>query len=229
MPTRTALPPLQIVNKRQVKLGFSVGRFGPSGLGTVDVYVTTDEGATWEKSLADPAVSLPVTSEAKNLGPVHGSVTVSMPKDAVIYGFYLVVKSRAGLGKDPPRNGDVPQVRVEVDTTLPDATLFLPGADPARRDRLLLTWKAEDRNLAPNPVSMEWSATPNGPWTFIGDPQLPNTGRYSWQVPNNTPAKVFLRLSVRDVAGNTAVAQTEQPVLIDLFRPEIEGNVTVQP
>src|SRR5437660_770656 len=79
--------------------GFEVGRCGPSGLGSVEVYGTIDEGANWEKSPADPNVSLPVTSETRGLGPVHGTVTVSLPKDGVIYGFYLVVKSRAGLGK----------------------------------------------------------------------------------------------------------------------------------
>jgi hypothetical protein len=227
MPPRGALPALQIVNKRQVKLGFSVGRFGPSGLGSVDVYVTTDEGATWEKSPGDPNVTLPVTGEARGLGPVKGSVTVNLPKDAVVYGFCLVVKSRAGLGKPPPRAGDPPQVRIEVDTTMPTAELYAPQPDPTRGDRLILTWKAEDRNLAANPISLEWAAAANGPWTFIGDPQLPNTGRYSWQVPENIPAKVFLRLSVRDTAGNNAIAQTDQPQLIDLTVPEIEHGTPI--
>jgi hypothetical protein len=195
----------------------------------VDVYVTTDEGATWEKSQADPGVSLPVTSEARSQGPVRGTVTVNLPKDGVVYGFYLVVKSRAGLGKEPPRPGEAPQVRIEVDTTLPMAELYSPQPDPVHSDRLILSWKAEDRNLAPNPVSMEWASAPNGPWTFIGDPQLPNTGRYSWQVPDNIPPKVYLRLSVRDTAGNNAVAQTDQPVLIDLQKPELVSAPTVMP
>jgi hypothetical protein len=227
MPTRGALPPLQIVNKRQVKLGFSVGRIGPSGLGNVDVYVTTDEGATWEKAPADSNPTLPVTGEARGVGPVQGSVTVSLPRDGVIYGFCLVVKSRAGLGKQPPRAGDPPHVRIEVDTMPPDAKLFAPVPDPTRSDRLVLSWEAKDRNLAPNPVSLEWAASPQGPWSFIGDPQLPNTGRYSWQVPDNTPAKVYLRLSVRDSAGNNAIAQTDQPVIIDVIIPEA-GDVKVQ-
>ncbi len=226
MPSRGALPALQIVNKRQVKLRFEVGRFGPSGLGSVDVYVTNDEGATWEKSLADPNVSLPAGGEVRGQGPVRGTVTVNLPRDGVVYGFYLVVKSRAGLGKPPPRPGDPPQARIEVDTTLPNAVLYEPKADPARGDRLMLHWKAEDRNLAANPISLEWSASPDGPWTFIGDPQLPNTGAYPWQPPDNIPPKVYLRLSVRDKAGNNAIAQTPQPVLIDLVVPEA-GAVTV--
>jgi hypothetical protein len=220
-PVRGALSLPQIINKKKAKIYFEVPPAGPSGLGSVDVYVTTDEGATWEKSAADPNVTLPVTGEARGLGPVKGSVTVNLPKDAVIYGFYLVVKSRAGLGKPPPRAGDPPQVRIEVDTTLPTAELYAPQPDLAHPHRLMLTWKAEDRNLAALPISLEWAATASGPWTFIGDPQLPNTGRYSWQVPENIPAKVFLRLSVRDSAGNNAVAMTDQPVLIDLKVPDV--------
>jgi hypothetical protein len=220
-PTRSALPALQIVNRRQVKLGFNVSKFGPSGLGTVDVYVTTDEGATWTKSADDPHVSLPVTPEGKGGMPVRGTVSVALPKDGQTYGFYLVVKSRAGLGKEPPRPGDPPQVRMEVDTTLPVAELYAPQAAPNSQDSLILTWKAEDRNLAPNPVSLEWSANANGPWTFIGDAQLPNSGKYIWNIQGNTPAKVFLKLTVRDTANNTAIAQTDQPVLIDLARPDV--------
>jgi hypothetical protein len=190
------------------------------------VYVTTDEGATWEKSQADPNVTLPVTPEMRGSQPVRGNVTVNLAKDGVIYGFYLVVKSRAGLGKEPPRPGDPPQVRIELDTMQPEAELYAPQPDPGHPDCLALTWKATDRNLAANPVSLEWSARPEGPWTFIGEAQLANTGRYLWHVQENTPAKVYLRLSVRDSAGNTAVAQTSQPVPIDLTPPSID-EVTV--
>jgi hypothetical protein len=218
---RGQLPTLQYVNKRQVKLGFNVTRIGPSGLGGVDVYITTDEGATWEKSSADPNVSLPLTPDTHGGSPVHGTVTVALQKESVVYGFYLVIKSKAGRGKPPPRPGDMPQTRIEMDTTAPVATLRAPQPTPGRQDSLILTWDAEDRNLAQNPISLEWSKTANGPWEFIGDAQLPNTGKYTWVLREGVPHMVYLRLTVRDIAGNVAVAQTDQPVLIDLVDPEI--------
>jgi hypothetical protein len=52
---------------------------------------------------------------------------------------------------------------------------------------------------------------------------LPNTGRYTWQVPANTPPKVYLKLTVRDTAGNAAVAKTDDAILIDLTVPEVGG------
>jgi len=227
MPTRGSLPNLQIINKREAKLDFGVSRFGPSGLGSVEVWLTTDEGTTWEKMPGDPAASLPVSPEVQSLGPVRGTVTVHLPREGVIYGVHLVVKSRAGLSKPPPRSGDAPQVRIEVDTTQPAAELYAPQADPSRSDSLTLIWKADDRNLDTNPISLEWARGATGPWEFIGDPQLPNTGRYTWKVPPNIPPKVFLKLTVRDKAGNVAVAQTGDAVVIDMSVPEVTGSVTV--
>ena len=223
MPTRGALPPLQIVNKKSLKLGFDVSKVGPSGLGSVDIYVTTDEGATWTMSKADPAVSLPVSAELRGVGPQKGTVTVALPNDGVIYGFYLVVKSRAGLGKAGPKTGDAPQVRIEVDTTQPVAELYQPQPDSTRPSALVLTWKAEDRNLGTNnPISLEWSEQGRD-WHSIGETTLPNTGRFTWTVPANIPPKVFLKLTVRDTAGNVAVAQTPEAQMIDLTEPEVTG------
>ena len=83
------------------------------------------------------------------------------------------------------------------------------------------------------------AATPAGPWDYIGEPQLPNTGAqlpnttgsYEWRVPKNVPVRVYLRLTVRDAAGNVSVAQTNAPQLVDFARPEakILGLVRKQP
>jgi hypothetical protein len=220
-----ALPPLRIVNKKQVKIDFDVTDYGPSGVGSVDVYVTTDEGATWELTKAEPG-TMPVVGDGKGSGPLTGSVSALLPKDGVIYGFYLVVKSRAGLGQDPPRSGDVPQLRVELDTLPPKAELYAPQPESGRGDVLRLAWWAEDRNLATNPVTLEWAAQKEGPWEFIGDAQLPNSGKFSWTVPQKIPPQVYLRLTVRDTAGNTAIAQTPNPVMIDLNKPK-PSNIRV--
>jgi hypothetical protein len=218
---RGELPQVQIINKRQVKLDFDVTRYGPSGLGAVDVYVTMDDGKTWAKSPTDGGVSLPMAADVKPGQPLHGSVTVQLNKEEpVIYGFWVVVKSRAGLGKAAPKAGDAPQLRVEVDTTPPFAELYAPVPDHDRRDALLLTWKATDRNLAPSPITLEWAERKEGPWTAIGEQQMTNTGRFSWPVPVNTPPNVYLKLTARDTAGNIAVAETSEPVLIDLTMPE---------
>ena len=199
-----------------------MGKFGPSGLGGVDVYVTTDDGATWQKTPTDAGGAFLPAADPHG-GAIRGSVTVSLLNEGVTYGYYLVVKSKAGLGKPAPHAGDPPQVRVELDVTPPEAKLYRPQADPTRRDTLVLVWEAADKNLAANPVTLEWSAQP-GPdaqWNLIGPGELPNTGRYGWQPTPDVPPNVYLRLTVRDTAGNKAVAQTADPQLIDLSVPEV--------
>jgi hypothetical protein len=229
--TPGSLPVPKVVNRRQVTLDFHVGKYGPSGLGRVEVYLTTNDGQTWEPAPGEPKVTLPVPVEGQGGAPVVGSVTVDLPpREDVTFGLYLVVRSRAGLGKPAPRPGDLPQIRVEVDTTPPVAELYMPQPDPARRDALLLTWKAQDKHLSVNPVSLEWAERPDGPWNFIGSAELPNSGKFSWPVPANVPPKVYLKLTARDTAGNSAVAQTGEPVLVDLTMPEVEAvNLAERP
>ena len=214
------LPQVQIVNKRQVKLEFEVAKYGPTGLGGVDVWVTMDDGRTWEQSKIDPS-SWSLPGNVNGIGPLHGSVTVQLNQEATVYGFYLIVKSRALLGKPPPRPGDAPQIRIELDTTAPFAQLFEPQADPSQPNTLNVIWKANDAHLASNPITLEWAAKREGPWQFIGEAALPNTGRFNWRITNDMPSSVFLRLTVRDTAGNTAIAETDKPVLVDLTIPEL--------
>ncbi|HVS37555.1 MAG TPA: hypothetical protein VMS17_18475 [Gemmataceae bacterium] len=220
---RGEMPSLQIVNKREVKLDFEVGKFGPSGLGGVDVYMTTDDGANWQPMTVDPhAVSLPAADA--RIGPsVRGSVTVPLMNEGVTYGFFVVVKSKAGLGRPAPRPSEPPQVRVELDMTPPKATLVRLEANPTRPDTLTLIWVAEDKHLTATPVTLEWSASagPDAQWNPIGPPELENKGRYDWQPGPEVPPNVYLRMTVRDTAGNRAVAQSKGPQLIDLNVPEV--------
>ncbi len=196
--------PLQVTNSTQVSLDYEVTKVGPSGLGSVELYLTQDEGQNWQRYANDPKMKPPMT--------------VNLPGEGV-YGLRLVVGSRAGLGRRPPQPGDPPQMRLEVDTTPPMAKLFYPQPDPSRRDALLLTWNASDRNLLPNPVTLQWSERPDGAWQTIAA-DLTNTGRYIWQLSPGLPYRVYLRLAVRDAAGNVGVDETPEPVLIDLHEPE---------
>ena len=216
-----SMPEVQIISKRQVKLDFEVDKFGPSGLGSVDVWVTLDNGKTWTLSPSDNNAGFPMPADLRPGQPVRGSVTVQLNKpDPTVYGFFLVVKSRAGRGKPPPRSGDVPQVRVEVDTIAPEVKLYEPKPDPMRRDSLILSWHAADRNFATNPITLEWAERKEGPWNTIGAPQLPNTGTYTWRVPPTIPFQVYLRLTARDTADNVGVDETTEPVVVDLSEPE---------
>jgi hypothetical protein len=197
--------PLQIVNTTQVSLDYEITRKGPSGVGSVELYLTEDEGRTWRRYYSDQGLRPPMQ--------------VNLPGEGV-YGLRLVVGSRAGLGRRPPQPGDLPSLRVVVDTTPPAIKLLPPQTDAQRRDAIVLTWEARDNNELPaNPVTLEWAERPDGVWKPIAT-DLSNGGRYSWRLNETIPYRVYLRLLVKDMAGNVAVDETPEPVLIDLSEPE---------
>lgn len=217
---RKTMPPTQYVNRPEVMLEYELSKVGPSGLGSVELWWTRNDGQSWELYA---------------MAPIEGNVhngrhqrPVELPGEGV-FGFVLVVKSRAGLGKAPPRAGDAPEIRVEVDTTPPLAKLYSPSPDPQRPGALILNWVAKDKNLSNNPITLEWSETREGPWHAIAV-GIPNTGQHSWQLPDRLPVQVYMRLRVRDVAGNESVATTQDPQLVDLSEPEGHlTNVSVSP
>src|SRR5262249_41837618 len=146
---RGPAPQVQITKSTRVDLEYECTKYGPSGIGRVELYCTQDEGKTWTFLTDDPDLQSPITADLPGEG---------------IYGFYLVVQSKAGRKMRQPQEGDLPQMRVEVDTTPPNAELYSPEPDPRHRDGLILTWKATDRNLAPNPITLQWAKQPNGAW-----------------------------------------------------------------
>jgi hypothetical protein len=199
---------IQYTNTNLIDLNYEVSKVGPSGVGHVTLYVTMDDGGTWKEYGDDTDLTPPFGLEL----PAEG-----------LYGFSLIVRSKAGLGRPAPQPGQAPDIRVELDTTPPEAVLYRVEADPRRKDMLFLTWDATDKNLADKPISLFWSVKPEGPWQPIsGD--IANTGRHPWQMPADLPFKVYLRLQVKDLAGNVATADTQEPVLVDLTEPE--GKIT---
>jgi len=208
-PQRT-LPVLEYVNHSEVVLDYKLKNVGKSGIGSVELWMTKNDGQTWERYAFEKDVN------TLSNGPQP--TTVELPGEG-IFGFSLVVKSRAGLGKAPPKDGDVPEIRVEVDTTPPIAELYAPRPDPQKANSLLLKWIAKDKNLSNNPITLEWSERREGPWVIIVD-KHPNTRQYSWQLPDGLPVSVYLRLKVRDLAENETIAVTSEPELVDLSEPE---------
>jgi hypothetical protein len=87
--------------------------------------------------------------------------------------------------------------------------------------KVLMTWKATDKNLGREPVKLSYSETLTGPWTPITQNLIANTGTFEWKPPEPpaTPVKFFVRIEVTDKAGNAATLDTTKPVIIDLKIP----------
>lgn len=195
--------PIQIVNTLQIPIDYEVNQVGPSGIGKVELYVTMDDGETWKHFDDNRNLKPPFNVELQGEG---------------VYGFTLVVLSKAGLGRKPPLRGEKPEFRVEVDTTPPRGQLFVLQPEPRKRDSQIISWNASDKNLDATPISLFWAERKEGPWEPIAE-QLPNTGKHSWTLPPSVPIRVFLKMVVRDRPGNVCEIITPEPQLVDLSEP----------
>jgi len=224
-PPTSYLPAPQAINVTTFKMAYEVEDRGSSGVAKAEVWVTRDEGRNWTRwtEIDKPESPLSIdltTNGAKDLKASEG-----------IYGFRVILQSGAGLSRPAPKPGDAPDLRVEVDITAPTVHIFEPVPDATQKDTMILRWSASDQNLAADPITIEWSDGPKGPWIPVAASEslgsssgvakrLPNTGSFPWKLPANFPThKVYLKVTARDTAGNIAEATTGRPILVDLNKP----------
>ena len=205
----STLPPGErprMINSRLFELEYDVDSVGPSGIGKVELWGTRDGGKTWRRFPLD--------------GHSRSPLLVNVDEEG-IYGFRVVVTNGAGIGGKPPRSGDLPDLWIGVDLTKPTARIISAqqGSD-AEAGYLIIVWQADDKMLAARPVSLAFRQDRGGPWLPIAS-GLDNTGRYAWPIDSRTPSELYLRLEVRDEAGNLGVYETPEPVTIDQFSPTI--------
>ena len=89
----------------------------------------------------------------------------------------------------------------------------------AESSELVIRWEADDDLPDPRPISLSFSGNTQGSWTPIAA-GLENTGGYRWRLESRVPDKIFLRLEVRDEAGNVGTFDTAEPISLDRHRPE---------
>ncbi len=217
------LPAAQLINVTSFKLAYDVEEKGASGIAHAEVWVTRDDGKNWYnwQKIEKPESPLVIDLARHERGKPGDA-----PKVEGMYGIKIVLKSGAGLTRGEPKAGDVPDLRVEVDTTAPTVRFYEPTADATSKDSLVLRWQASDANLAENPITLEWSDSPTGGWAPVsgdartGPSRLANTGSYTWKLPANFPVhKVYLRVRAHDNAGNVAEFITKEATLVDLNKP----------
>jgi hypothetical protein len=204
-PGHPATPTVRLVNTRRVTLNYEVKDVGPSGISGVELWYTQD-GKNWKKHSSPPRMRPPYIIEVGGEG---------------LYGFTLLAHSGTGMGKEPPRVGDLPQVWVEVDLTPPVVQIANIDAKFANRTpTVTINWKANDKNLGHKPIAISYAEKETGPWQSIAT-GLENTGQYTWQLPPNSPGRLYVRVEATDLAGNVGSALTPKPVVIDMSQPSV--------
>jgi hypothetical protein len=199
-PGGSAVPATRkIVNSTHVALQYQVEHEGSSGVGQVEVWVTADQGQSWQKLGEDPDHSSPAE--------------VDLPGEGV-YGLSLVVSNGRGFGATPPAPGDAPESWIEVDLTKPFVELVSvrPCTD-GEGGGMWISWTARDKNLAAEPVELYYAPDRDGPWTLIAK-GIRNDGRHRWTAPAEM-ARAFVRVVVTDRAGNSSQCDTPQAVTLD--------------
>ncbi len=156
--------------------------------------VSRDQGKTWR--LAAKVLS------------TDPSFNFQAPEDG-IYWFSVQQVDEQGRLEPADRERLRPTLRICVDSTPPKVALFRPVL--VNQNTVHLGWTAKDTNLGDRPITLEWSEHKDGPWSLIGAANLPNSGIYRWHLPEGMPSKVYLRIRVRDKAGNEAYAATDTP------------------
>jgi len=193
----------RMVASPEFELEYEIESVGPSGVGKVELWGTRDGGRTWSDYAmdADKQSPMPVTVDGEG-----------------IYGFRILVQSGTGFGGQPPVEGDLPDVWIGVDLTKPTCQITASEVSPTGTE-LVIHWEAADDAIDPRPVTLLFSESASGPWTPIAS-GLENSGSYQWSLDSRVPARVFLRIEVRDEAGNTGSHTLADAVTLDRNRPQ---------
>jgi len=189
------------VNTPSVELQYEVLASNPDDVRAVELWAARDGGRTWSVVARDDDHRSPIRWATREEG---------------LFGLRIVVHSVAGLSSPVPQSGDTPESWVFFDRTPPAAKLLAPETSG---DVLVIRWRADDTALAKMPIALFYSRAPQGPWkTLAAD--LENRGSYSWQPDRSLPPAVYLKLQVRDRAGNLSTLVSDAPVSLPGRRPQ---------
>lgn len=203
LPPRTApAGARQIINTTRAILDYRIDQVGPSGVGKVEVFLTSDQGQTWQK----------IGDDADRRSPVE----FDLPGEG-LFGIRLAVTNGNGFGGTVPQRGDAPTCLIEVDTSAPFVQLRPIDAIIAN-GALDIRWQATDKNLSAEPVSLYYRSRNDGPWQVIAR-GVKNDGLYRWTFPRDASAQFFVKVEVTDLSGNTARAETPNPIVLDMTEP----------
>jgi len=96
--------PRLLINTTHASVDYRIDQVGPSGIGKVDIWLTTDSGSNWKKLCEDHDRRSPAE--------------IDLPGEG-LYGLRLVVTNGNGFGGRSPAHGDNPTNWIEVDITPP--------------------------------------------------------------------------------------------------------------
>ncbi len=158
----------------------------------VILYLSNDQGANW--------------SEVTRARPDVRSFLYRAPRDGE---YWFAVRTLDNTGRLWPAGGYEPELRVVVDTKIPQ--LSKPTATLNPQGQLVATCMASDRNLDRSSVSLSVRHAGTTTWTPIKTTFHPSAApgmvevRGAWQAPAGV-REVIVRAAIKDLADNPAGA-----------------------
>ncbi|MFM7128402.1 MAG: hypothetical protein ACKO0V_03480 [bacterium] len=197
---------VNLINSPKFPLNYSVDDAGPNGPASVELWITRDGGKNWSRWAEDTDRTSPFPVDLGGEG---------------FYGLSIVARSLAGQGDEIPRAGSQAQIWVEVDSTPPAIVLNTIKLGVGNQSgRVLIPWRAEDRNFASRPISLFYRPETSNQWIPIAE-NIENSGQYFWTPGPQVPPVFHIRIEAIDKAGNKSGVDTTsyEPVLFDRSRP----------
>jgi RNA polymerase sigma factor (sigma-70 family) len=170
---------------RSFDLPFRVDPMTREIVGGFILYVSKDNGHTVEIADRKP--------------PTAQRFHYQAPDDG-IYWFVVGTESKEGRARPIDVPMDSPAIRIWVDTVRPEAKLQLVQR---RKSMISVRWDVDDENLDKLSIQLEYQRIDDKEWTKL--PIKPATeGHHDWNIPDDI--EVWVRLRVRDKAGNESIA-----------------------
>ncbi|MFO0974269.1 MAG: tetratricopeptide repeat protein [Phycisphaerae bacterium] len=178
---------------------------GQSSLDGVELWTTSDDGASWSRARTTPRD--------------RTTIEWTAPRDGA-YGLFVVARNAVGASSSPPQPGTAPQQRLLIDATAPriERLEVARDGDFAQTRRVTLRWAASDDHFRERPVRLSYRAGESLTFRLID--QFPAAGETTWTVPNELRGALRIRVAARDSAGNEAERVSAQVELPESQPPE---------
>lgn len=210
-------PQIEYVNTTKLTVRAKLTRITRSGVKEAHLWVHDGSSGGWRKDKTVPANITP------NSPDTTLPIEYSAGKDG-LYGFIVIPVNGAGGKQDDPRAGDAAQYLVEVDTKVPDVRVTGVRVSPGGSigPRVEIEWQADDKNLWPEPIVLQYREDNAGDWKSIHPGKLANTGRYIWEVEDKSLWRFHVRATATDKASNRGENVYDKQVIIDLETPRAD-------
>lgn len=188
-------PATQYVNKPDLAFDYEVTKQGKSGVKAVTLFAQRMPAAADAK----PNTTWAEAAKVEVGGAERPKLAYTLEEEGR-YGFRIGVSSGT-VTATLPKATDEPEVVVVFDKTPPVIEKFEAPQNPPA-NAILFRWKISELHSTDRPVVLDYQVPGDEKWHPITG--SPGGNMSVWQIPNDVPATVRVRLTATDRAGNTS-------------------------